>query len=199
MSLEIHAVSTTVSVQVSGGDGHLSAEVDSRAWGWNGGRSQFFPGDDCYVIVYLSKNIIEPTVGLCSNSTIDFVKMAGKEVGYNLKREGLTFSTPIAQTAKPLPSTGVENNSDANSNFQCSGPQYLPFTTIVRMKTWTATLTPVDPPPYGFLFIEYTPYSVMWAFKDLKRNQNLINTEVHGLIHAVAKPMTTTNDSWVDL
>ena len=197
MSLEIHAVSTTVSCQVSGGDGHLSAEIDSREWGYNGGRSQYYPGDDCYVIVYHSNNLTMPTTGICSQVGTSFGVASGKLVGYNLKREGITFSTPIAQAGKPLPSLNVDNNGSSFVN--CGGPEYLPQTTVIRLKTWKATLTPADPPPAGFLFIEYTPYSIMWSFTDLKRNVQLINTQVHGLIHAVAKAMATTSASWVAL
>ena len=57
MTIEIKAVSTTISCQISGGEGHLSAEIDSRPYGFNGGRTQYFPGDDCYVLVYKSANV----------------------------------------------------------------------------------------------------------------------------------------------
>ena|ERR1035437_404613 len=196
MSLEIHAVSTSVSCQVSGGDGHLSAELDSREWGWNGGRSQYYPGDNAYVIVYFSNNLDMPTTGLCSQPDTKFVKTS-EVTGYDLKREGLTFSTPIAQAGKPLPNDSVINNG--SSYIGCGDPSYLPQTTVVRLATWTATLTPEKAPPAGFLFIEYSPFSIMWKFTNLQRNLQLINTQVHGLIHAVAKPMLTTSSSWINL
>jgi hypothetical protein len=37
--------------------GHLSAEVDTRADGLNGGRSSFSPGETVYILVYKTDNV----------------------------------------------------------------------------------------------------------------------------------------------
>lgn len=197
MSLELHAVSTTVSCQVSGGDGHVSAEVDSRAWGWNGGRTTFYPDDECYVIVYFSNNVTLPSEGRTSYSGVSLKPARDKAPGWNLKREGISFSTPIAQASKPLPA-GAKNNSGTEALVDCRDPCYLKGTTVIRLKKWTATGDPIATPPYGFIMIEYTPVSEMWVFGNLKRNPNLINTEIHGLIWAYATPMHVTSTTWTD-
>lgn len=41
----------------SGAQGYLSAEVDTRANGLNGGRSSFSPGETAYILVYKSNNV----------------------------------------------------------------------------------------------------------------------------------------------
>ena len=38
-------------------NGHLSAEIDSRKDGLNGGRSSFNPGETAYILVYTSENV----------------------------------------------------------------------------------------------------------------------------------------------
>ncbi len=40
-----------------GASGHLSAEVDTRPNGLNGGRSSFNPGETVYVLVYKTDNV----------------------------------------------------------------------------------------------------------------------------------------------
>jgi hypothetical protein len=39
------------------GGGHLSAEVDSRPGGLNGGQVSFTPGQDVYILVYRTANV----------------------------------------------------------------------------------------------------------------------------------------------
>lgn len=39
------------------GDGHLSAEVDSRETGLNGGQSAFSPGSDVYILAHRTTNV----------------------------------------------------------------------------------------------------------------------------------------------
>lgn len=193
MAVEIHAISTTVSAQVSGGDGHLSAEVDSRAWGYNGGRSQYFPGDNCYVIVYRSINV--KVVGqACSNGS-GWGKDSQTNIGYNIQREGIAFTSPVASSSKPLPAT-VTVNGAVTLNL-CSDPEYCPETTIIRLKKWSATLTPEAAPPYGFVFIEYEPHAELWAFTGLVKNADLLNTAVHGVIYGVSQAIDTMN--WTSL
>jgi len=193
MAVEIHAISTTVSAQVSGGDGHLSAEVDSRSWGYNGGRSQYFEGDTCYVIVYRSANV--RIVGKACSNTSGWDKSGESTIGYNIQREGIAFTSPVASSSKPLPPT-VTVNGSATFNL-CSGPEYCSETTIVRLKKWSATLTPEAAPPYGFIFIEYEPHGEMWAFTNLKKNADLLNTAVHGVIYGVSQAIQTM--TWTSL
>jgi len=48
---------------------HMSAEVDSRATGLNGGKTSFEPGDSVYILAYLSDNL-RITAADCSAGTI---------------------------------------------------------------------------------------------------------------------------------
>ncbi len=41
----------------SGSSGHLSAEVDTRETGLNGGRSSFSPGETAFILVYKTDNV----------------------------------------------------------------------------------------------------------------------------------------------
>lgn len=53
--------SATVVVQFGQGEsssGHLSAELDSRPSGLNGGRSSFNPGETAYILVYKTGNVV---------------------------------------------------------------------------------------------------------------------------------------------
>lgn len=181
MTIELHAISTTVSTNVSGYDGHLSAEVDSRPWGLNGGRSQYFDGDDCYVIVYKSDNV-DIVSTFCKSADFD---ISNKKCGYNIHREGIAFSSPISSSSKPLdkPTIIFQNSKDA------SNPQYVKGSTLCRYLKWQhSTMNPKDPPPYGFIFIEHTPKAVMYMFSNLKRNTDLFSTPVHAVIFGVASP-----------
>ncbi len=181
MSLEIRAISTTVSCSVSSGEGHLSAEVDSRPYGHNGGRSQYYKNDKCYVIVYKTPNvtILQPSFVNVKGTTL--TRDSSKKTGYNLKRESIAFSTPIANSSKPL--SGMVTLNGAFDGFFCTGLEYLPNYTTLRVKTWDATLELAPPPPYGLAFIEYTPNSEIWVFDNLQPNSELINTEVHGIFY----------------
>ena len=188
MSLEIHAVSTTVSCQVSSGEGHLSAEIDSREWGYNGGRSQFFAGDNCYALVYKSSNV--NIIGsACSGVGTTFTRF-GTDNGFNVQREGITFSTPVAKSRLPLPAkvTLLESNYT-----NCNGPEYIIGDIIIRLKTWTNTGDITKPPPYGFIFIEYEPLADVWKFGGLVAIDGLLSTPVHGSIFGVVSAPATVS------
>jgi len=185
MSLEKRAISTTVSCTVSSGEGHLSAEVDSRAWGYNGGRSQYFEGDNCYVIVYISSNT-DIIGSMCSNNSS--WGSAGGDVGYNVHRESIAFSTPIAHSSKPIGSYSIIHPSYNG----CSNPNNINGTTIFRMGTWNPTLSISAVPTYGFIFISYTPICEMWAFRNLAITQGLISTEVHGALFGLVSAYSSS-------
>jgi len=53
----------------SGANGYLSAEVDTRANGLNGGRSSFSPGETAYILVYKSDNV-SITETICSAGSL---------------------------------------------------------------------------------------------------------------------------------
>jgi len=53
----------------SGANGYLSAEVDTRANGLNGGRSSFSPGETAYILVYKSDNV-RITETICSAGSL---------------------------------------------------------------------------------------------------------------------------------
>ena len=196
MALEIHAVSTTVSCQVSGGDGHLSAEIDSRPYGLNGGRTQYFPGDTCYVLVYKSANVTIKSTHVTGAGGVSFDAQAGMTVGYNIVREGLTFNSPIASSSKPMPPTGIIKIDEYMypSATDASGPQYVPNTTVVRLKNWKGSGDPAVAPPSGFVFIEYSPTALVYAFKNLPAipSGQIFSYPVHAIIYGVATPMAMT-------
>lgn len=53
-------VTTTVQLTFGSGDsnkGHLSAEVDNRPGGLNGGKTKFSGGEPVYVLLYKSRNV----------------------------------------------------------------------------------------------------------------------------------------------
>lgn len=181
MSLEIHAVSTTVSCTVSGDNGHLSAETDTRAWGFNGGKTQFFAGDTCYVIVYKSINT-EIKGSVCSSGV--FSKYGGNsaEVGFNIKREGITFNSPVATISKPSSSVVIHSPTYVN----CNGITHITGTINFKLTSWTPTN--VDPsaiPSYAYALIEYTPLAEMWHFTGLVADSHLLTTEVHASLFGI--------------
>jgi hypothetical protein len=53
----------------SGAEGHLSAEVDTRPDGMNGGRSSFSPGETVYLLVYKTDNV-SITDTICSAGSL---------------------------------------------------------------------------------------------------------------------------------
>lgn len=53
----------------SGASGHLSAEIDTRPQGLNGGRSSFSPGETVYLLVYKSDNV-SITDTICSAGSL---------------------------------------------------------------------------------------------------------------------------------
>lgn len=65
---------STIRVQFGNPDGsasagHLSAEVDTRPSGLNGGRSAFSPGETAYILVYKTDNV-SITDTLCSAGSL---------------------------------------------------------------------------------------------------------------------------------
>lgn len=50
-------------------EGHLSAEIDTRPEGLNGGRSAFNPGETAYILVYKSDNV-SITDTICSAGSL---------------------------------------------------------------------------------------------------------------------------------
>lgn len=188
MSLEIHAVSTTVSCTVSSDEGHLSAETDGRAWGWNGGRSQYFAGDSCFVLVYKSDNV-DIIGSYCSSNSTTFTYFQ-EDTALNIHREGIAFSSPLATAQKPLPSSVTV----ISRNFsKCGTPEYLIGGVTLRLKDWQATGQMDGIPPHGFVFIEYTPKTEVWVFRGLVPFPNLLNTPVHGTLHGLVTAPSTVD------
>lgn len=186
--MEIKAVSTTVSVQVQGGDGHLSAEIDSRTWGFNGGRTQYFPGDTCYVLVYKSKNV-ENLTGITNMTGVGFTRQSSTDNGYNVHREGISFTTPVASSSKPVGKMDSSTTTYVPVGA-AGGAEYFKDTTIFRCSQWKVTgkMEPGVPPPYAFSFIEYTPTTELWALTPLKRNNELFSTTINGILYGKATP-----------
>lgn len=53
----------------SAAEGQLSAEIDTRPGGLNGGRSSFSPGETAYILVYKSDNV-SITDTICSAGSL---------------------------------------------------------------------------------------------------------------------------------
>lgn len=191
MALEIHAISTTVSTTVVGGEGHLSAEVDSRAWGFNGGRSQYFQGDDCYVLVYKSSNVTLDNSCVAYPQGNSLVKhSSSSDAGYNRVREAIVFNNPISASSKPVVSPTVLGNITYSTGV--SSAKYLPNSTIFKCESWIRPLSEMKPggkPMYAFAFIEYDPTVLVYKFTNLQRvSTDIFNTPVTGFIFGVATP-----------
>ena len=93
----------TVSFGADGGaagDGHLSAEVDNRATGLNGGNTQFEPGDTAYFLVFRSDNVRIDSVQSSAGSII------GATVGTVTREEDLSFADVDSATLR-VPASGI--------------------------------------------------------------------------------------------
>lgn len=56
------SIRVTFGNEYSGSDAHLSAEIDDREGGLNGGRTTFAPGDSVWFLVYKSANVVIDSV-----------------------------------------------------------------------------------------------------------------------------------------
>lgn len=93
----------TIRVQFGSPDGaggaagaHLSAEVDTRPEGLNGGRSSFSPGETAYILVYKSDNV-SITDTICSAGSLTAQGSAVVPVAEELMFE----DSEIATLGKP--------------------------------------------------------------------------------------------------
>lgn len=95
----------TIRVQFGNPDGseapgHLSAEVDSRPGGLNGGRTAFQPGETVYLLVYRSDNV-SITDTTCSAGSLSSQGTATVSVTEELMFE----DSDTAQLSKPARSS----------------------------------------------------------------------------------------------
>jgi hypothetical protein len=80
----------------NGVDAHLSAEIDTRPDGLNGGRSSFSPGETAYILVYKTDNVTI-TDTICSAGSLSAYGSAVVTV-----TEELTFEdSDTANLSKP--------------------------------------------------------------------------------------------------
>lgn len=97
------AVTTSIVVQFTqgGGDsGRLSAEIDSRPDGLNGGKTNFNPGDTAHFLVFKSDDVVIDEVTASAGSIT-----AGVASDYEIKDEWVNFiDTDEANPAKPISS-----------------------------------------------------------------------------------------------
>lgn len=84
----------------SGAEGHLSAEVDSRPGGMNGGRSSFSPGETVYLLVYKTDNV-NITDTLCSAGSLSSAGTASITVSEEVMLEDNDTAT------LPKPASGA--------------------------------------------------------------------------------------------
>ena len=186
MALEQHAVTTTISCSVSGGEGHLTGEIDSRPYGLNGGRSQYFPGDDCFVLIYKSINVT--IMGSFVTGGNFSHNVPGLSVGYNIVREGLSFSSPVANFSKPAPPNLIVLNA---LYLQSGGFTFVPNTTVARLLTWVGSGDPAAQPPYAFVFVEYSPTAQIGKFSNLPSppTGSVFSWPVHAVLYGIATPV----------
>lgn len=151
MSIEVRSITVPIQCTVSGGEGHLTAEIDSRAWGNNSGRSVYYAGDSCYFLVYISKNV--DIVGVtCAGGARAMVGPTGDGL-YNVQHEGVTFNTPVAEIGKPADSINVLSSTFVG----CGEPKLVTGTKVIRLSKWQSSLSPAQIPPYGYMYVEYAP------------------------------------------
>jgi hypothetical protein len=90
----------TIRVQFGNPDpnaaGHLSAEVDTRPDGLNGGRTSFSPGETIYILVYKSENVTI-TDTICSAGSIT----AQGSTALTLTEEVMFEDSDTSQLPKP--------------------------------------------------------------------------------------------------
>jgi hypothetical protein len=191
MSMEIRAITATAQCAVSGGEGHMSAEIDSRAWGYNGGRSQYFAGDNCTVLLYISKNVsIVGTAIAGAGGSTTFGGFSTGDIGYNVVREGVTFNTPVTQVSKPFDATPTQLGS--GEFHQCGEPKWVTGTNIVRLAKWEPTLDPKAIPPHGYMFVEYTPRAMHGVIQSLSipSGVQVFSYPNTLLVYGIATPIT---------
>lgn len=99
-------MSVTANITVSFGaetgagvDGHLSAEIDDREDGLNGGDTSFAPGDTAYFLVFKSANVTYDAP-VCSAGSIQTASAGSVE-----REEELTFADTDTATLQ-VPCTG---------------------------------------------------------------------------------------------
>jgi hypothetical protein len=94
-------VTATLVVNFDGGNGsgHLSAEIDSRPTGYNGGRTNFTAGDSPAFLVFNSSDVSVDSIVSSAGAIVD----ASPPVGLMEVSEDLQFSgTAEAQPSKPI-------------------------------------------------------------------------------------------------
>lgn len=94
-------VTATVTIQFTGNNGKLSAEVDSRADGPNNGKTSFSPGDDVYLLVRRSSD-----VSVAGYASLGTVTKVGNVLGID-ERQVLTFPRTRAAELSQEPSGAV--------------------------------------------------------------------------------------------
>lgn len=101
-------MSVSATIQVSFGaesgsvDGHLSAAIDDRADGLNGGDTDFAPGDTAYFLVFRSANVEYDTPVLSAGSLV----AAAVSGGYVEREEDLSFAD-TNQASLSVPSSAL--------------------------------------------------------------------------------------------
>jgi len=86
------------------GDGHLSAEVDGRDDGLNGGETSFEPGDTAYFLVYRSDNVSIDSVE-CSAGSI-----TSASAGLVTKEQDLSFAGTDSATLS-VPASSITSTT----------------------------------------------------------------------------------------
>lgn len=97
----------TTSIVVSfddstGGDSIFSVEVDSREDGLNGGKTNFLPGDDVYLLMFKSSNVVVDAA-LTSKGSVNQTKATTKDIDeyavFAAERESsLSYPVPSSYT-----------------------------------------------------------------------------------------------------
>lgn len=145
-------VTTTVTIQFTGTDGSLTAEVDSRSDGPNNGKTSFSPGDDVYLLVRKSSDV--SVVGYPSLGTVAKVG----DVSGIKEKQVLTF--PRTRTAElSQPPSGAVTLTWYGANLGAH---------TVKGKTLTLTGSyDHDNPPVGVALAKYESAAESWKLSGL--------------------------------
>lgn len=86
----------------SAANAHLSAEVDSRPTGLNGGKTSFKPGDTAWLLIYMSDNVELTGTPIASAGSIG----GGQAITGISKTQEVTFANEDSSSIQ-VPSTGI--------------------------------------------------------------------------------------------
>ena len=93
------------SAAATAANAHLSAQIDSRPTGLNGGNTSFNPGDTCWILIFMSDN-----VALDGDPVLSAGTLGGGQLVTGISiTEQLTFAN-VNTASLSVPSTGITSS-----------------------------------------------------------------------------------------